>query len=158
MIPVNLRGDINYNDDTENHVSCVEVRIDPNDLAENIQRQILRRLERGEHRANYLILKLGRFLSHKAKIKYLIKDRSKELNGNIGSFSNLGVWDPEKKIQTDDSWLFCPPVVSGQLLGAGCVTFQNRLGLVIQGNPRLCFPPDIAPGWMNRWVKGIGRN
>ena len=158
MIPVNLRGDINYDDDTENHVSCVEVRIDAEDAAESVHKQILHRLKRGEHRANYLILKLGRLISHKAKIKYLNKDRSKEANGNIGAFSNLGVWDPEKKIQTDDSWLFCPPVVSGQLLGAGCVTFQNRLGLVIQGNPRLCFPPDIASDWMTRWVKGIGRD
>ena len=158
MIPVNLRGDIHYDDDTENHVSCVEVQIDAEDAAESVHKQILHRLKRGEHRANYLILKLGRLLTHKAKIKYLNKDRSKEVNGNIGAFSNLGVWDPEKKIQTDDSWLFCPPVVSGQLLGAGCVTFQNRLGLVIQGNPRLRFPPDIASDWMTRWVTSIGRD
>jgi len=154
MIPVNLRGDINYADDTENHVSCVEVSIAPDDSAQRIQSQILRRLMRGEHRANHLLLGLGKFLSHQAKVKILKKQRSKTA-GNIGAFSNLGVWDPGKRIKTDDSWLFCPPVVTGQLLGAGCVTFQNRLGLTIQGQSGSISSPDIVTGWMKRWVEGI---
>lgn len=156
MIPVNLRGDINHVDNTENHVSCVEVNIAPHDSAQEIQSQIRRRLERCEHRANHLLLELGVFLSHTAKVKYLKKDRSKP-TGNIGAFSNLGVWDSEKMIETDDSWLFCPPVVTGQLLGAGCVTFQNRLGLAIQSHPALSTSPGIVSGWMERWVAGICR-
>ena len=155
MIPVNLRGDINHEDDTENHVSCVDVRIAPDDSAEAVQKQILRCLERGEHRANHPFLGLGKFLSHAAKVKYLNKDRTKA-DGNIGAFSNLGVWDSEKKIKTDDSWLFCPPVVAGQLLGAGCVTFQKRLGLTIQRHPYLSSSPEIATCWMMRWVNAIG--
>jgi len=154
MVPVNLRGDIMHADDTENHVSCVDVFIAPDDSAEAIQQQILRRLERGEHRANHLLLELGRLLSHGAKKKFLTNDRSKPA-GNIGAFSNLGVWDSEVLIETDDSWLFCPPVVRGQLLGAGCVTFQNRLSLAIQGHPGLFLSPDIASGWMKRWVEQL---
>jgi len=154
MIPVNLRGDITHADDTGNHVSCVEPRIAPDDPAEAIQKQILRRLNRGEHRANHLLLGLGKFLSHGAKVRYLNKDRSKPA-GNIGAFSNLGVWDAEKKIEAGGSWVFCPPVVTGQLLGAGCVTFQNRLGLAIQGHSGLPSSPEIAKAWMKRWVDGI---
>lgn len=157
MIPVNLRGDINHADDTENHVSCVDPLVGPDDSAEQIQKQIRRRLERGEHRAKHLLLELGRFMSHAAKVKFLIKDRANPA-GNIGAFSNLGVWDPEKKIATDDSWVFCPPVVTGQLLGAGCVTFQNRLGLAIQTHHGVSSSPDIAATWMKRWVEGICGN
>jgi hypothetical protein len=154
MIPVNLRGDIMYPDDTENHVSCVEPRIAPHDSAKAIQQKILHRLQRGEHRANHLLLGLGKYLSHDTKVKVLTKDRSKPA-GNIGAFSNLGAWDPDKKMGSGDSWLFCPPVVKGQLLGAGCVTFQNRLGLAIQPHPCLSASPDRAAKWMERWVGGI---
>jgi hypothetical protein len=156
MIPVNLRGDINHADDTENHVSCVEVRVGARDSAREIQREIRRRLERGDHRANHLLLGLGSLLGHGAKVKFLAKDRSKSA-GNIGAFSNLGVWDSEKKMETNDSWLFCPPVAGGQLLGAGCVTFRNRLGLAIQGHAGFSASPEIAAGWMRRWV-GEGRD
>ena len=150
MIPVNLRGDIELADDTENHVSCVEPRIGPEDSMREIQQEIRRRMERGEHRANHLVLGLGRILSHERKVAFLAKDRAKRA-GNIGAFSNLGVWDAEKSLAGDDGWLFCPPVVAGQLLGAGCVTFQNRLGLAIQGHAGLSGSPEIVRGWMERW-------
>jgi hypothetical protein len=140
LIPVNLRGEIQSADDTANHVSGVEVRIAPDDNAAAIQTQILRRLERGEHRANHLLLMAGGMLSHAAKVRYLRKDRAKPA-GNIGSFSNLGVWDVN--VATGDGWVFCPPVVTGQLVGAGCVTFQGRLGLAIQGH---------STGCMERWL------
>jgi len=153
VIPVNMRGHVSFPDDTENHVSCVDVLIAAEDTPSQIHQQIRRRLEQGEHLANHFLLGLGKFLSHSVKVKYLTKARSKPA-GNIGSFSNLGVWDPEKKIETTDSWLFCPPVIRGQLLGAGCVTFQNRLGLALQGHAGT--PPDLAQCWMERWLQGIG--
>ncbi len=149
MIPVNLRGDIRYPDDTENHVSCVDVKIAPNDTPTVIHRQILHRLQRGEHRANHLLLNIGRILSHQAKVKLLTEDRTKT-SGNIGAFSNLGVWNLDA-ITSEEGWVFTPPVVSGQLLGAGCVTFQGRLGLAIQGNSK----KEIIEQRVQRWVKNI---
>ncbi|YCM45360.1 hypothetical protein V2O64_04905 [Verrucomicrobiaceae bacterium 227] len=153
MIPINLRGDLQHDDETRNHVSFLELRIQPGDSAKMIQTQLQQGLQRGEHRANYLILALGRFLTHKAKIKVIQKDRAKPA-GNIGTFSNLGVWDPEKSIGTRDSWLFCPPVVKGQLLGAGALTFQGKLALAIQGHPNPA-TPGISKTWMKRWLAGI---
>lgn len=154
MIPVNLRGDINHADDTENHVSYIEARISANDSPTEIQNQIHSRLKRGEHRAFYLLLALGRFLSHRAKVNLITRDRTKPA-GNIGAFSNLGVWDPDKTIETSDFWLFCPPVVKGQLLGAGCVTFQGRLGLTIQSHSSLQNSPEIPKIWLNRILSSI---
>lgn len=154
MIPVNLRGDIQHDDDTENHVSCIEPLVSANDSPGDIQRQIHDCLARGEHRLNYLLFSLGRFLSHTARVKVIEKTRSNP-RGNIGAFSNLGAWDPEKVINTTDSWFFCPPVCKGQLLGAGCVTFQNRLSLTIQAHPSLSDQPEIANNWMVRWVDAL---
>ena len=154
MIPVNLRGDLNYDDTTENHVSCVQPVIAANDSAEDIQQQIYNCLKRGEHRANYLMLCVGKLMSHQTKMRWIAKMRRKP-KGNIGAFSNLGVWDSEKTIETKDSWFFCPPVCTGQLLGAGCVTFQNQFSLTIQAHSALSDHPEIANNWMNRWVSGI---
>ena len=147
VVPVNLRGDIRYADDTQNHVSCVEVHIKSNDTTQTIHHQILQRLERGEHRANFLLLTLGGILSHQAKVNFLTKDRAKPA-GNIGSFSNLGVWNIDETIADEDGWIFCPPVVTGQRLGAGCVTFNGRLSIATQGNS----PTER----MRRWVENIG--
>ena len=145
LVPVNLRGNIQYEDDTANHVSGVEVTIAQEDTPEAIQGQIHLRLKRGEHRANHLLLMAGGILSHAGKVRFLTKDRAKPA-GNIGSFSNLGVWDVNHA--SGDGWLFCPPVVTGQLLGAGCVTFQGRLGLAIQSR---------SMGLMARWLELIRR-
>jgi NRPS condensation-like uncharacterized protein len=146
MIPVNLRGDIRYPDDTQNHVSCVEVKIAADDSTQTIHQQILQRLERGEHRANFLLLTIGGILSHQAKVNFLTKDR-KNPDGNIGSFSNLGAWNLDDQKHSEDGWIFCPPIVTGQRLGAGCVTFNGRLGIATQGDP--------TTSRMNHWVELI---
>ncbi len=154
MVPVNLRGDVRLPDDTENHVSCIDVWIANDDSPEAIHRQIRDRLQRGEHRANYLLLNIGRLLGMPLKVKLLRRNRSRP-NGNIGAFSNLGVWDKDKAISNRDSWLFCPPVVDGQLLGAGCVTFQGRMGLTLQAHPWYAGDPQIASRCLRRWVAGM---
>lgn len=154
MIPVNLRGDINHDDDTSNHVSYVEPQIAESDSVKDIQLNIRRLLERGEHRFHYIFLVLGKFLSHDSKVRLIKKDRIKT-TANIGAFSNLGVWDSEKFITTQDSWLFCPPVSGAALLGAGCVTFQGRLCLTIQAHPGLSQTPEIVQNWMRRWFSFI---
>lgn len=150
MIPVNLRGDISYPDDTENHVSCVETKVSPEDTPATIHDRILRQLRRGEHRANHVLLNIGRIFTHQGKVNLLKKDRTKPA-GNIGAFSNLGVWNFDQPTP-EDGWVFCPPVVLGQLLGAGCVTFQGRLGLATQGNSG----SENVELRMQRWIKNIG--
>ncbi len=146
LVPVNMRGDIEYDDDTANHVSCVETCIAPDDSIEAIQFDIIRRLKRGEHRANHLLFMAGGLLSHEGKVDLLGKERAKG-NGNIGSFSNLGAW--EVNDAAGDGWVFCPPVVSGQLLGAGCVTLQGRLGMAVQSHSSA---PAVVEGWMVHWL------
>ena len=77
---------------------------------------------------------------------------------NIGGFSNLGDWDPEKKIREPECqgvWLFAPPVLRFQQVGAGCVTFQNRLSLTLQVHPDLATSPSVPQAWISGWVKEI---
>jgi hypothetical protein len=133
----------------------VDVIIAPDDNVEVIHQQILKRLAEGEHRANFLLMELGRFLNHERKMSYLARNQAKPA-GNIGAFSNLGSWDPEKRIDSDDAWLFCPPLATGQRLAAGCVTFQNRLGLMLQAHLDPSGLPELTQCWMHRWVARIG--
>jgi len=150
MIPVNLRGGLSGSSDTANQVSCIDLRIAVGDSLQAIQQQTRRRLACGEHWANHRLMQLGGVLSEKKKVRYLIKGRSKP-HGNIGAFSNLGVWDSEKSIDTNARWIFCPPVVMGQLLGAGCVTFQNQLSLTVQSHA----DEAMVSKWMRAWVEAL---
>jgi hypothetical protein len=53
------------------------------------------------------------------------------------------------------SWLFAPPTLRFQQVGAGCITFQNRLSLLIQAHPELATNPAVPKAWMQNWVKEI---
>jgi len=153
LIPVNLRGDVRYADDTQNHVSCVDVAVEIGDTPQEIHRRVRRQLGRGEHRANHLLLLLGGILGHRAKVRVIRQSRTRPA-GNIGSFSNLGVWNPQGSQFADDGWVFCPPVVSGQLLAAGCVTFNGRLGIATHGIPAMVSPAERMAEWVRRIRQG----
>ena len=154
FIPVNIRGDVSYEKDTENHVSGIEPILSEDDTAQDIQQQILQRLKLAEHRRNHLILELTKWWPLWLKVQYLTRSR-KSQKGSIGSFSNLGVWDSKKTIDSSDKWLFCPPVCKGQLLSAGCVCFQGQLSLAIQCHTDVQTGDEIVKKWMTNWVEQI---
>jgi hypothetical protein len=76
----------------------------------------------------------------------------------LGGFSNLGEWDSERQLHQplcQGAWLFAPPVLRCQAVGAGCLTFQNRLSLMIQAHPDLTTSSAVTKAWMASWVKEI---
>ncbi len=90
--------------------------------------------------------------------KFMVKNDLAMSQWNLGSFSNLGDWDAEKNFANTGcagSWLFAPPVLRCQLVGAGCVTFQNRLSLTIQAHPDLTTSPSVPKAWLQNWIKEI---
>jgi NRPS condensation-like uncharacterized protein len=157
MVPVNLRGKIVCESDIANHSSYVGVQVSSYETVRDVHRKVYDALRRGEHWANWKAYQLGYVLPHSLQ-KWLIK---KELATNqwfLGGFSNLGDWDPEQTIHASDcqgSWLFAPPVLSFQTVGAGCVTFHNRLSLTLQIHPQMTPNPAVARNWVNNWVKEI---
>lgn len=154
FIPVNLRGDVSYDKDTDNHVSGIEPVISDGETVQDIQQQIIHRLDQGEHRRNHLILNLTKCFPFWLKRRYILKSRIKP-GGSVGSFSNLGVWDHSKEINTTNQWLFCPPVCTGQMLAAGCVTFQGRLSLSIQCHQNIVNGDKLVGKWMGKLSKRI---
>lgn len=157
MVPVNLRGKINRGSDIENHTSYATVKVHPYDSASDVHRKIYEALGSGEHWANWFAYDSSRILTSGIR-RYLIRIEKCMSEWNIGSFSNLGVWDSEKEISHPDlvgDWLFAPPVLRCQHVGTGCVTFQNRLALVAHVHPELTTNPAVPRRWIQNWVKEI---
>jgi hypothetical protein len=160
MIPVNLRGKVVRERDTANYSTYISVKVRPGQPVRELHDNIYAALDRGEHWANWRAYELGRFATHGVK-KFLLTHELATSQWNIGGFSNLGEWDSKKEITQPDclgDWLFSPPVLRFQVIGAGCVTFQNRLSLLIQAHPELTADPAIPRAWMQNWVAEINRD
>lgn len=157
MIPVNLRGVVTQHRDTGNHSSYVAVNVEPESSVQETHQSIYEKLGRGEHWANWKAYGLTRKLPTKIK-KSLVDSNRAMIQWNVGSFSNLGVWDSEQ-LMADASgatpWLFAPPVLKCQMIGAGCLTFGGRLSLMLQTHPSLTTSDKVVSEWVNSWVKQI---
>jgi hypothetical protein len=157
MIPVNLRGKVDRGRDTANHTSYVAVKVSSYEMVHDVHRSIYAALARGEHWANWQVYQLGRFITAGMR-RYVAASDWAFSQWNLGGFSNLGDWDPERRITQADcmgGWLFCPPVLRCQVVGAGCVTFQNRLSLTVQAHPNLTNDPEVVKAWVQDWVKEV---
>jgi NRPS condensation-like uncharacterized protein len=157
MVPVNLRGKINRDSDVANHSSFITVRVASYDTLLDVHKKIYAELGAGNHWANWFAYDSSRIMT-RGLMRYLVDSERYMPVWHIGGFSNLGDWDPEKKITNDKvkgGWLFSPPVLRCQHLGVGCVTFQNRLSLVIQAHPQLTSKAAVTQEWMQNWLREI---
>jgi len=157
MIPVNMRGRVTRERDTANHSSYVGVRVKSYETVHDVHRNIYAAMASGEHWANWYAYQSKRFMTGGMQ-RFLIRSGKCISQWNVGGFSNLGDWDPEKEITQPDclgTYFFTPPVLRMQLLGAGCVTFQRRMGLCLQVHPDLTTSPRVPEAWMRNWVKEI---
>ncbi len=157
MIPINMRGKVTRERDTANFTSYIGIKVCSYETVSDIHHNVYAALGRGEHWANWYAYDAGRPLTA-AMRKFLVVKEWAMSQWNLGSFSNLGDWDAEKGVQQPDcagGWLFAPPVLRCQMIGAGCVTFQNRLSLTIQAHPDLTTSPMVPQVWVQNWVKEI---
>jgi hypothetical protein len=157
MIPVNMRGKVCLNRDADNHSSYVGIKVRSYETVHDIHKQVYAALGKGEHWSNWQVYKLSKVTNNGIR-KFLVAKELAMSEWNFGGFSNLGDWDAEKKITSPDcqgDWLFCPPVLRCQLVGAGCVTFQNRLTLTIHLHPELTINPEVPESWVDNWVREI---
>lgn len=157
MIPVNVRGKVTRERDTANYTTYVGVQVRSYETVHDIHRNIYAALGRGEHWANWYAYYSGWLLPRGVQ-RFLLAKGLAMSQWNLGGFSNLGDWDPDRRITQPDcrgAWLFCPPVLRCQLVGAGVVTFQNQLTLTLQAHPDLTTHPAVPSAWMTNWVREI---
>lgn len=157
MVPVNLRGKVVRDRDTANFSSYIGVKVKSFETVQDVHRNIYKALGQGEHWANWYAYQMGRLMTRKMRKTLITKERALS-QWFLGGFSNLGEWDPERRIRQPScqgAWLFSPPVLRCQTVGAGCITFQNRLSLTIQAHPNLTSNSLVTKAWMTNWVKEI---
>jgi hypothetical protein len=125
----------------------------PEQRFDTLHKLVYEKLQKGEHWSVWENYRLTAGLPLNIKKKLIISERAMP-QWNIGSFSNLGVWNlpdsPDEK-----SYVFLPPVLRCQWLGAGALTYKGKLGLAIQAHPCIATNPEIAKQWMRRWVDEI---
>jgi hypothetical protein len=157
MVPVNMRGAVHRHSDTANYSSYVAIRVAPGHRMLDVHQAIHTALFNGEHWSNWYALFLGKVLPNSVR-KWLLRHDRATSQWNIGSFSNLGNWDPEMRFDSASlrgSWLFSPPVLRQQNVGAGCVTFQGKLSLTIQSHPELTTNAEVPRRWLRAWLAEV---
>jgi len=157
MVPVNLRGKVVQSEDTGNHSSYVGIQIYASETAKQVHRRIYSALRKGQHMAAWKGFTATRLTTPEIKMRMIETSRATS-QWSVGAFSNLGVWDPEKQITAPEcmgDWLFAPPVLRFQMIGAGCVTYRGRLALTLQIHPELTTSPQVANEWLRAWVREI---
>lgn len=157
MVPVNLRGKVVQPQDTGNHSSYVGIQIYASETAKQVHRRIYDALGKGQHMAAWKGFTATRLTTPQIKIRMIETSRATS-QWSVGAFSNLGVWDPQKEITASEcmgDWLFAPPCLRFQMVGAGCVTFRGRMTLTLQIHPELTTSPIVADEWLRSWVREI---
>lgn len=157
MIPVNLRGKVSNQVDESNHSSCINISLKASHTVKDAHKLLRRELDHGNHWASWYAYKYGGKLPGRIRCNLIKADRA-GFCWNLGCFSNLGEWDKEKRFEGsagEGFWLFAPPVLEGQRLGAGCVTFRGRMSLLLQLHPALSTDPEVAKDFMQNWIENI---
>ncbi len=153
MVPVNLRGPLRRERDTQNHSSYLSIKVTAEGGSGEVQREINDKLSTGEHWANWKSYALGAVIPACLKRKIVRKGRA-TAEWNLGVFSNLGVWDLEDGVQDPErqgGWLFVAPVLRFLPFSAGVVTFQGRLSMTVQAHPDLTTSQEVVEQWLGDW-------
>jgi NRPS condensation-like uncharacterized protein len=158
MVPVNLRGRVESANDEVNHSSYLSVRLKEHDSVVAVHRAVHRCIQGGQHWASWSSLALGKFLPNGFK-KWILRTDRATLESHLGGFSNLGVWN-EQSLETEpeDRWLFCPPVLRNQQIGAGCITYRGHLSVMVQLHPDLTTDKRVSEEIVGAWVNGLTEN
>jgi hypothetical protein len=154
-VTVNLRGQLERHSDLANTSSHVLLPVQSFHTPVQVHKELYGALARAEHWANWYARHSGKFIGMGLKKALIGTDLAVPC---AGIFSNLGDWDPEKQITSPSCsgpWLFCPPVVRSRPVGAGVVTFQNRLALALQVHPELTSSSNTLWVWIESWVREI---
>jgi hypothetical protein len=157
IIPVNMRGRVTSTGELANQTSYLSVTVKPGDSIRDIHQSTAAAMDREEHCTNWFAYGLSRYLPQRV-VQFLVAKNLATSQWNLGAFSNLGAWDSEKKITAPDcigDWLVAPPVLPFSLVGAGCITFQNRMSLLMQAYPELTTDPAVCRKWIKEWVTAI---
>jgi hypothetical protein len=95
MLPINLRAEIIQNDNRGNDVSFIDIKVNKDDSAGDIHRQIISKLKNRMQWGAWLATKMISFIP-KFLHKFALKDYVKNTH-RTGLISSIGKWNVEKR-------------------------------------------------------------
>jgi len=157
MVPINMRGPVELARDTSNHSSFLEIAVREDEPVSALQSRVRDAVRRGQHWAYWYSFQFGRLFGRIGRRLFI----GLQIHGPkhwVGSFSNLGLWDPPADGRTAYGWVFCPPPAPSQPICVGCVTYRGRLSIALQIHPSLTTDPDVAEAWLAEIGEELQRN
>lgn len=149
LIPVSMRGSINE-EATKNEVGFTDAYCTKDINPAQIDRQIKKRLRRGEHLGGVIGVSLGVFLG-KNLLKKLVH-LNKYLQVRTGVFTNLGEGQDS---QSDFMYSGFPPVIETQPVGALAGIWNGCLTLSLHFHPALGLTAEDAQFYLDNWRRSV---
>ncbi|MCB0361159.1 MAG: hypothetical protein KDD35_00465 [Bdellovibrionales bacterium] len=137
LFPVNMRGATAPPNIACNQVSFVSLVSRFDWHPEEIQAQIRKALQRGEHWGNWSVYAIGKFVGKRGMI--FLSKRSSLRNFWMGSFSNLGQWKTDQQYQSmspEEIWFAAPPGSANYPIGFVHCQFNGKLSLCLKIHPQ----------------------
>jgi len=156
LMPVNMRGAVKIERDTQNQSSFLPVAVPRDGEPEAVHGEVRRLLSAQVHWAAWAVaVVLPRWVSRARYSAYVKKYHARPGHPWLGTFSNLGAWDvPDGR----DGWVFAPPTARTVPLAAGAITLRGRLGLALDAHPVLDLPPgelfELLDAWIDAALRG----
>jgi len=152
MIGVNLRGAVALERATANHAGFLRLNLPRGAGARETHALVEDALRRGLHWGSWDMMQAGGRLGDLAiqaayEVEWLVSGYWTGIFSNLGELHGGG--------PSGVSWLFAPPVDRRVPFAAGCLTWNGRLSLTAQFDPRI--PAEIEPAqvWIDVWRKRL---
>lgn len=154
VIPVNLRGAVALERSTANHSAMLRLNLPRQAGVRTVHNIVKNALHNRLHWGSWDVAQAGGRLSDFAiqaayEMEWLVSGHWAGVFSNLGELHGGG--------PSGVSWLVAPPVHRRLPFGAGCLTWNGRLSLVVQLEPRI--PPEIEPAqvWIDEWRRRLLR-
>jgi hypothetical protein len=157
LVPFNLRGALSGYAEHSNQASYLTVDLSPSAGPREVDELVNQLIARHYPWGSWYWLQLGRFVGAERIRKMQAKSLSSGKSW-VGSFSNLGSWNPPAgQGDSIDALVCCPPVFRVLPVGAASITWKGRLGLGLQLHPGLEKTLGETEALLGRWVEAVLR-
>jgi hypothetical protein len=148
-MPINMRGAVKLERESDNHVSFIDFEIPRDASAASVHRQVKQAFRRFDHWGNWLIMNIGRIVGFQGMRRiYEYNLEQTEGRSGVGTMSNLGTW---KGI---GDWYVAPGAAYGAI-GCGVIVCDGKVNLTLEAHPSIATDVAWSRAFLARWIAEI---
>lgn len=157
LIPVNLRGLVQTDDESQNLSSFVNVPVRAGESDESIASTLLKTMRSGQGFALFWLRQKWMLRFPELAFARMARIWSERARGYLGGFSNLGVWTAESVVSENaahdsvEGVAYFPPVYRAIPLGAGALALNGRLSLSLHAHAETGLSEAQLESWLAAW-------